>query len=71
MHGFHRTCLQTATSAHPSSNAMKLREVEALSQDIRALEDKIGKKRQDQRNIKESPGGFSFMNALNLWSNKK
>jgi hypothetical protein len=52
-------------------NAKKLREVEALSQDIRALEDRIIKKKQEKTNVKEAPGGFSFMNALNIWSNKK
>jgi len=42
-----------------------------LSQDIKALEERIGRKKQEQRNVKEAPGGFSFMNALNIWSNKK
>jgi hypothetical protein len=42
-----------------------------LSQDIRVLEDRITKKKQDQRTVKEAPGGFSFMNALNIWTNKK
>jgi len=71
MHGFHRTCLQTATSTHPSPNAMKIREVEALSHDIRALEDRIARKKEEQRNIKDAPSGFSFMNALNIWTNKR
>ena len=53
MHGFHRPCLQAATSAHPSANAHKLRQVDALSQDIRSLEDKIARKRQEQRQAKQ------------------
>ena len=57
---------------HPSPNAMKIREVEALSQDIRVLEDRIVRKREEQqKNAKEGQGGFSFMNAFNIWTNKK
>lgn len=71
MHGFHRTCLQVATSAHSSSGSSKLQEVEALSQDIRSLEERILRKKQDQRTVKDTASGFSLMNALNIWNNKR
>ena len=72
MHGFHRTCLQAATSAHPSANAHKLRQVEVLSQDIRTLEDKIHRKKVEQKRSKQDKGGgFSLMNALNIWNNRR
>lgn len=71
MHGFHRGCLQVATSAHSSSGSHKLGEVEALSQDIRSLEERIQRKKQDQRTVKDNSGGFSLMNALNIWNSKR
>lgn len=29
------------------------------------------RKRQDQKTVKDTAGGFSFMNALSIWNSKK
>lgn len=42
-----------------------------LSQDISSLSDRINKKKQDQKQIKDNTGGFSIMNALNIWNTRR
>jgi hypothetical protein len=35
------------------------------------LSDRISKKKQDQKQIKDNAGGFSIMNALNIWNTRR
>lgn len=71
MHGFHRDCLYDAVKTNPTFNRYKLEKIDVLSDEIRMIEDRIIRKKNEkkfaQQKLKEQNTGFSFMNKFNIF----
>jgi len=49
MHGFHRDCLYDAVKTNPTFNRYKLEKIDVLSDEIRMIEDRIMRKKNEKK----------------------
>lgn len=71
MHGFHRDCLYDSVKDNPTFNRYKLEKIDVLSDEIRMIEDRIARKKNEkkvvQQKMNQQTNGFSFMNKFNIF----